>query len=54
MWPNPQFPADLVPFSEEILNGMQCAWAIKISVWKEQLTGININQSYQQKGLTNI
>ena len=21
MWPNPQFPADLVPFTEEILNG---------------------------------
>ena len=21
MWPNPQFPADLVTFTEEILNG---------------------------------
>ena len=21
MWPNPQFPADLVVFTEEILNG---------------------------------
>ena len=21
MWPNPQFPADLVAFTEEILNG---------------------------------
>ena len=21
MWPNPQFPADLVTFNEEILNG---------------------------------
>ena len=21
MWPNPQFPSDLVPFTEEILNG---------------------------------
>ena len=21
MWPNPQFPADLVTFAEEILNG---------------------------------
>ena len=28
MWPNPQFPADLVTFTEEILNGklvlLQC------------------------------
>ena len=21
MWPNPQFPADLVTFTEEVLNG---------------------------------
>ena len=21
MWPNPQFPADLVTFAEEVLNG---------------------------------
>ena len=21
MWPNPQFPVDLVPFTEEVLNG---------------------------------
>ena len=33
MWPNPQFPADLITFTEEILNGKLhfCAvlWVIK-------------------------
>ena len=24
MWPNPQFPADLVKFTENILNGKYC------------------------------
>ena len=33
MWPNPQFPADLVTFTEEILNGelhILCSFTSKI------------------------
>ena len=33
MWPNPQFPADLVTFSEEIINGKLCCF-IQF-VWRE-------------------
>ena len=29
MWPNPQFPKDLVTFTEEILHGNQiCPWKL--------------------------
>ena len=28
MWPNPQFPADLVTYTEEILNGKLHFWAV--------------------------
>ena len=32
MWPNPQFPADLVTFTEEILNGkLHFLWGVIFS-----------------------
>ena len=39
MWPNPQFPGDLVTFTEEILNGklhffVQCDTTLKYNIWK--------------------
>ena len=38
MWPNPQFPSDLVTFAEEILNGKlyffgQCGWSWSFHVF---------------------
>ena len=35
MWPNPQFPADLVKFTEKILNGKLhfCAVANETFIW---------------------
>ena len=31
MWPNPQFPADLVTFAEKILNGkLYFFWEVKL------------------------
>ena len=31
MWPNPQFPADLVTFTEEIING-KLHWLCSVSL----------------------
>ena len=39
MWPNPQFPADLVTFTEEILNGklnFLCSGTFEIGVSNKQ------------------
>ena len=32
MWPNPQFPADLITFTEEIMNGTLFFCVVHISV----------------------
>ena len=44
MWPNPQFPVDLVVFTEEILNGNFIFWAVYIgkvwTCWWKQLLKI--------------
>ena len=52
MWPNPQFPADLVTFTEEIINGKvhlysACEWVIT-KEWKlKQLTATYFIFSYK-------
>ena len=52
MWPNPQFPADLVTFTEEIINGKvhlysACEWVIT-KEWKlKQLTATYFTFSYK-------
>ena len=33
MWPNPQFPADLITFTKEILNGKLHFCAVLITVF---------------------
>ena len=47
MWPNPQFPADLVTFTEEILSDFMCFdifkwqmgyWANTLVLWKRIFT----------------
>ena len=36
MWPNPQFPADMVTFTEEILNGkLHFLSSISFEVWRD-------------------
>ena len=37
MWPNPQFPADLVTFTEEILNGKLHFCAVKSVAYKKSV-----------------
>ena len=42
MWPNPQFPADLVTFTEEILNGkLRFLWNVALTVGVEILNQAN-------------
>ena len=36
MWPNSQFPVDLVTFTEEILNGKPHFYAVQESVQSQQ------------------
>ena len=38
MWPNPQETADLVTFTEEILNGKlhSCAGVVKVITWNKR------------------
>ena len=43
MWPNPQFLADLVTFTEEILNGKLC---FLCSVFIIQFASLNITSSF--------
>ena len=41
MWPNPQFPADLVTFTEEIPNGkfyFLCSDIYDVALYSRQLT----------------
>ena len=45
MWLNPQFPADLVTFTEEILNGklhFLCSGSTLSYQWKSQIFGLNV------------
>ena len=36
MWPNPQFPADLVTFTEEIMNGkLHLLCSVSLSAFKD-------------------
>ena len=36
MWPNPQFPADLVTFTEEIINGkLHLLCSVSLSAFKD-------------------
>ena len=49
MWPNPQFPADLVPFTEEIFNGnfIFCAVvSLQTSVKVRCFSDTSINDMY--------
>ena len=59
MWPNPQFPADLVTFTEEILKGkliFLCSdvWYLHISTTDSFMIGIIIllkdTHSYAARG----
>ena len=48
MWPNPQFPADLVTFTEEILNGklhFLCS-----EIYDVFWTSLQLNQGITQEG----
>ena len=48
MWPNPQFPADLVIFTEETLNGkLHFLWSERIfqNATHEAVYSINFNSS---------
>ena len=42
MWPNAQFPVDLVPFNEEILNAKLhfCEVFSIISTWEERIEAV--------------
>ena len=48
MWPNPKFPADVVTFAEEILNGNFIFCAVPIStlmLWSEFLPITELNDT---------
>ena len=57
MWPNPQFPADLVTFTEEILNGklhffVQCLSDDICQLIKEAISkGIDFERQIPAKSL---
>ena len=41
MWSNPQFPADLVTFTEDILNGkLHFLCSVRLSLFSNQTTAI--------------
>ena len=40
MWPNPQFPADLVTFTEEIVNG-KLQFLCSVNFYKMSILVIN-------------
>ena len=48
MWPNPQETADLVTFTEEILNGkFSFGWAISLQITRLMLQLLNFSQNSQ-------
>ena len=47
MWPNPQFPADLATFTEEIFNGqlhffVQCQCSISITIFNHHILSLQL------------
>ena len=49
MWPNPQFPEDLVTFTGEILNGkVHFLCSEIVSVVKKNYAGSTWNESFRQ------
>ena len=40
MWPNPQFPADLVTFTEEILNGKHFLCSVCLNVFQGEFLNL--------------
>ena len=59
MWPNPQIPADLVTFTEEILSGKFIFWAMVLVQRSpdtperlERPLDINVKKDLQQSVLT--
>ena len=55
MWSNPQFPADLVKFTEEILNEnfIFCA-ALYLLLWRCDTNQIVVKFSWQQSILSHL
>ena len=51
MWPNPQFPEDLVKFTEEILNEK---FHFLRSVSRIQLVWVEVNQNKESIGLQTL
>ena len=43
MWPDPQFPADLVTFTEEMLNGKH-HFLVPTSIWKYAIWIVRVSQ----------
>ena len=51
MWPNPQFPADLVSFTEEILNGKTSfflQWTFRMKTYSVILMSLELDSRLTQ------
>ena len=56
MWPNPQFPVDLVTFTEEILNGKLHFFAMIGEAWPDHkcLKSVCFHKEYWPQNYRNI